>query len=114
MKFTKTVRTRIPAWANTIILVANGIDGTPPTLPATMTVKAFLRQAKDLQNRDGAGEWNVLVYAASADIRYPLTTVHPYGNSYRRLRKAPHSPGRFKLITEWSYMRWARHLFTHA
>ena len=53
----------IPSWAKVIALVANGIDGWPPVSDAVYSVEEFIKAGDGLQQRPGAGEWDVLVYA---------------------------------------------------
>lgn len=99
----------IPAWATTIIIVTNAIDGYAPRLPEAMTVRQFIARQAELQNEEGGGEWDVLIYAADADARYGYR--HPHGNQYRELRR---TDGKAKKIAEWSYMRWTKHVFTRS
>jgi len=100
----------IPAWAQAITLVANGIDGLPPVSDGVYSIEEFARIADDIQRRPGAGEWDVLVYAV--DDPNASMEVYPYGrgNPYRRLRRAPGH--RVKQIARFSYMRWDWYDFT--
>ena len=102
MKPLKTITRTIPAWAESVRLVLNGIDGYPPNLRETWTVPEFLAAADTLQNRNGGGEWDVLCYAVAGKTTWRA----PYGreNRYRQLRAA--KGGRVRLVADWSYMRW--------
>ncbi len=102
----KSKTTSIPAWVQEIRLIHNGIDGYPPSeMPDSMDVSEFLKKAKVLQNLEGGGEWDDLIYG----IEYtgsPSTIYHPYGqqNPYRRLR----SDGTCRVVYlgMFSYMHW--------
>jgi hypothetical protein len=109
MKYWRKKAVAIPAWANAIRLVANGIDGYPPFGDARYSVEEFRKKAPRLQRMEGGGEWDVLVYAVADPAL--CREVHPYGsdNPYRRLRSRP--GGRVKQVAEWSYMRWTWHDF---
>ena len=74
-------------------------------MPEELPVEEFLRSAKDLQLRDGGGEWDVLVYAVDHSER-PSRVIWPYGpdNPYRKFRTDRGC--RAKLIATFSYMRW--------
>lgn len=101
----------IPAWADRILFVRNGIDGWPPRLPQELPVDEFVQQAKHLQAQKGGGEWDVLVYAAEAGAQ--PARRHPYGrdNPYEIFKRKPGSQGRIKKIADWSYMRWTYYTF---
>jgi hypothetical protein len=100
----------IPVWAKAIRLVANSIDGWPPVPDGVNSVEQFLLAAGDLQLKQGAGEWDVLVYAV--DDPNAGVELHPYGrdNPYRRLRSA--RGHKLKQIARFSYMRWMWYDFT--
>lgn len=110
-KYTRRKVACIPAWADRILLVLNGIDGWPPALPAEITVKEFIKQSKHMQSQEGAGEWGVLVYAAEAGAQ--TCRRHPYGkdNPYAVLRRKPGTQGRVRRVAYWDYMRWTEFKF---
>jgi hypothetical protein len=91
----------IPVWAKVITLVANGIDGRPPVSDGVYSVEQFIKVAEEAQHRQGAGEWDVLVYAM--DDPNAALEVYPYGrdNPYRRLRRT--RGHRVKQIARFSY-----------
>ncbi len=66
-------------------LVANGLDGWPRVSEALCPVGDFIQAAHGLQQRPGAGEWDVLVHPMDADDAG--VRVRPYGldNPNRRL-----------------------------
>jgi len=103
--FARRATARIPAWAKAIRFVTNGIDGYPPHMPAELSVVDFLQNARELQLRSGAGEWDVLAYAVDHPDR-KSRVVQPYGpeNPYRKLRTDRGC--RVKLIATFGYMRW--------
>lgn len=110
-EWSKSKSTLIPKWAQTIVLVANGIDGFPPSIPSELSISDFLNQSFELQSRTGGGEWDVQVYAVEAAAK--AVFYHPHGsdNPYCLLRRSNDSPGRVQKIANWSYMRWTFHKF---
>lgn len=102
-------RVLIPDWADLIRLVGNGIDGWPPLRDRTYPVAEFVAQARALQalGVNGAGEWDVLVYA----VHGPARVCHPYGadHPYRQLRAG--RGGRVQQVAEFSYMHWHHYRF---
>ena len=113
MKFTRTEAVTLPKWTKALRFVPNGIDGWPPQMPEVLTVEEFLRNADELQRHDGAGEWDVLVYAVDQPEIAPRV-VYPCGrdNPYRKLRTD--RGFRVKLVATFDYMRWAYIEFTTA